>query len=522
MGGGQSYNKQYEDKINELKREMLKMKETIEDYKKKKTQKDMNSMIESEIKSLKDRLLKNNKEKEIELITSFVKEFIENIDKNSILKVFSEENEKQEEKIYKTIKEKLNEFHDNISEKINHLNILIIGPTGVGKSTLINSILKLNKENSAEVGLGNCVTEETKSYTSNEFKYLRLYDTRGIDFKISIEESKQNIKNFINSKTKDIDEFIHIIWYCTTGSRFQDEEENYMKELINIYEENKLPIIIVYTQASKIKRAETMKDYIQKKLLNEEIDVIPILAVKDEDDFIEPYGIDQLMNKSIEKTENAIDSEYYIFIKENIKKGFIEQFEKKSMFNIKRYHYPSNFEELIESLNIIIGNMKLLLISYSEFEYYDIYDKNSENRKVLFESLKNDFQKLFDLYFIEKNNEFLLEKSKEIELDIEKKSNCKLKKKKSELEWKNFWAQEINDYYNEIKTHIIKQFYDLIVKILNNEFKTYLNTKINECFNKKETKEILKQKAQNCLKSLSEKLQENLNKSPVEPAMLKK
>ena len=35
MGGGQSYNKEYEEKINELKREMLKMKETIEDYKKK-------------------------------------------------------------------------------------------------------------------------------------------------------------------------------------------------------------------------------------------------------------------------------------------------------------------------------------------------------------------------------------------------------------------------------------------------------------------------------------------------------
>ncbi len=159
----------------------------------------------------------------------------------------------------------MNEFHNNISEKINHLNILIIGPTGVGKSTLINSILKLNKENSAEVGLGNCETEETKSYTSNEFKHLRLYDTRGIDFKISFEESKQNIKNFINSKTKDIDEFILIIWYCTTGARFQEEEENYMKELINIYEENKLPIIIVYTQASMIKRTHTMKERLYSK-----------------------------------------------------------------------------------------------------------------------------------------------------------------------------------------------------------------------------------------------------------------
>lgn len=75
----------------------------------------MNSMIESEIKSLKDTLLKNNKEKEIELITSFVKEFKENIDKYSILKILLEENEKQEEKIYKAIKEKFNEFHNNIS-----------------------------------------------------------------------------------------------------------------------------------------------------------------------------------------------------------------------------------------------------------------------------------------------------------------------------------------------------------------------------------------------------------------------
>ncbi len=139
----------------------------------------------------------------------------------------------------------------------------------------------------------------------------------------------------------------------------------------------------------------------------------------------------------------------------------------------------------------------------------------------MFENLENDFQKLFDLYFIEKNNEFLLEKSKEIELDIEKKFKSKLIKKKSELEWKNFWAQEINVYYNEIKANIIKQFYDLIVKIFYDEFKTYLNTKINECFNKTEVKEILKQKAQNCLKSLSEKLQENLNKSPVEPVLLK-
>ncbi len=46
---------------------------------------------------------------------------------------------------------------------------------------------------------------------------------------------------------------------------------------------------------------------------------------------------------------------------------------------------------------------------------------------------------------------------------------------------------------NEIKTHMIEKFYDLIVKIFNDEFKTYLNMKINECFTKTEIKKILKQ-----------------------------
>ena len=34
---------------------------------------------------------------------------------------------------------------NNHNDEIKHLNIILVGPSGVGKSTLINSILKLPK-----------------------------------------------------------------------------------------------------------------------------------------------------------------------------------------------------------------------------------------------------------------------------------------------------------------------------------------------------------------------------------------
>ena len=37
-----------------------------------------------------------------------------------------------------------------IKLKLNHLNILLVGPSGVGKSFLINTVLKLEKNEKAE------------------------------------------------------------------------------------------------------------------------------------------------------------------------------------------------------------------------------------------------------------------------------------------------------------------------------------------------------------------------------------
>ena len=66
----------------------------------------------------------------------------------------------------------------------NHINTIAIGQAGVGKSTLINNILKIKgTEMEAKTGEGKSVTKNCKMYTSEKVPFLRVYDTPGLDFK---------------------------------------------------------------------------------------------------------------------------------------------------------------------------------------------------------------------------------------------------------------------------------------------------------------------------------------------------
>ena len=80
------------------------------------------------------------------------------------------------------IKKYLDEFISNIDIKeINmdsHKNILVIGKTGVGKSTLINSFLNINE---AKTGIGFTITMDFKAYISKPDCKIRLTDSKGFE-----------------------------------------------------------------------------------------------------------------------------------------------------------------------------------------------------------------------------------------------------------------------------------------------------------------------------------------------------
>ena len=89
------------------------------------------------------------------------------------------------------------------NQPIRHLNIVLVGPSGVGKSTLINSALELDKDHSAKEG------DAPKYFESIKINFLRLGDSQGIEKgSYGIESVVEDVKNFIESKleTKDPDQ----------------------------------------------------------------------------------------------------------------------------------------------------------------------------------------------------------------------------------------------------------------------------------------------------------------------------
>lgn len=204
---------------------------------------------------------------------------------------------------------------DAINDKIKNLktlNIMVVGKSGVGKSTLINSLFR---GNFAETGLGRPVTSEIRKKVKKDYP-LAIYDTPGFELSSSQQNKvKDEILDIISKSfaSKDINDAIHCIWYCVNvgGNRTFDESEiNWLKEFTEENKVTKVPIIVVLTQAIPKKKATEMKNHVEKENLDI-IKVVPILAQDmdfDEEYIARAYGLDQLIDVMAEVLPNELQS----------------------------------------------------------------------------------------------------------------------------------------------------------------------------------------------------------------------
>ena len=311
------------------------------------------------------------------------------------------------ESIKKEIESNIN--NNQFSEKLNHFNILILGRAGIGKTTLINSILEFEgTPQELLTGEGTSKTMgEPKGYTSEKVKGLRLWDSQGIDKEnYSIPKVVEDVKKLINeaSINNDPDKFIHCIWYCVGGNRFEKSESESISELMNIYDDNTLPIVIVYTEAYDEESTEEACDEVKKVLEKKidknkikEINIIPIVAKKNEIKVgnicttIDKFGIKPLLDISIKKIMQAVNSACFFSFKNKIKKDYEKKIEnKKNEIINKNNQKVDSFTSVNKISDITSLNSQII-------QYYiiqKIFEKQI-NKKIKSQvtNLLNDFQK---------------------------------------------------------------------------------------------------------------------------------
>jgi uncharacterized protein (DUF697 family)/GTP-binding protein EngB required for normal cell division len=174
-----------------------------------------------------------------------------------------------------------------------HANVLIAGRTGVGKSTLINSIFQ---GNFATTGHGRPVTQSTREINKDGIP-LSIFDTRGLEM-ADFSESLKSLKEFVAGRNKDIDpqKHIHVAWVCIVEDlrRVEIAETNLVEMLAEF-----MPVVGVITKARADQgfRAEV------QRLLPAATNVVRVRSISevfDDGQTLQPMGLVELVNLTLE------------------------------------------------------------------------------------------------------------------------------------------------------------------------------------------------------------------------------
>ena len=307
------------------------------------------------------------------------------------LKIYEQSKQSLSLKTEELYKNNLLLFLDDQFNGNNHINTIAIGQAGVGKSTLINNILKIKgTEMEAKTGEGKSVTKNCKMYTSEKVPFLRVYDTPGLDFKLSIKELFQNIKSIVENKlnSNNPDEFINCIWYCVSGTRFQIDDIEFIKEIMKLYSSSYLPIIIVFLQmgndkSNKLK--EAIKNELKEKKEEYILKQIKFCRVLSEDIkegnkvLLEATGFKELLNLTKEGIKNSVESALYENIKKRIKNS---SFEFTGIIN-------KSIDEIFEDDIEYLSKQKKLID-----KIYNDKDKDEENEDINSEEDNNSDEEI--------------------------------------------------------------------------------------------------------------------------------
>lgn len=201
-----------------------------------------------------------------------------------------------------SMQETINDTVKDIVKGLGKINIIIAGKTGVGKSTLINSVFRGEL---AKTGSGQPVTQRTEEITKDGHP-ITIIDTKGLeleDYKKIHDELDGVVSE--RSKNHDENEHIHIAWLCIheDGRRVEVAEQT----LCEMFSKHKIPVVVVIT---KTRSDNGFRDEVIK-MLPTAASVVSVRAIQEEiedgDDVItlKERGIDKLIDETAKLIPDA-------------------------------------------------------------------------------------------------------------------------------------------------------------------------------------------------------------------------
>ena len=230
-----------------------------------------------------------------------------------------------------------------------------------------------------------------------------------------------------------------------TGARFQDVEIDFLKSLKETYNDNKIPIIIVYTKAIMKSSFKKMEIYIKENIedLKDEI-FIPVLALESElinGQKVHPFGLIKLWKQTIQKCKKALDGDMKSFMTKNIARDIVSKIKDANiqiMDKIRENNIICFSENYLENkedkdfekfiINLFNENIKLFLEKTGvEDESIKIFEtkllKTMENFRNYYQEITKE---TIDKILEEKSNELL---NVQVEVEQENKKNISVENK---------------------------------------------------------------------------------------------
>ena len=433
-------------------------------------------------------------------------------------------NNKNGQNTYKNkIKNEVSKINSNKdSFKINNLNIIVVGKCGVGKSTLINNVLKIKE---AKTGTGSFQTIKIKAYYNKALPYIRLIDTRGIElnFQYGADAIMKDAQNYIKEQlsTKNINNFVHCIWYCITGDRFEQAEIDLLNALKHTYPDNKIPIIIVYTQATDEKIISDMKKYIKEININEKF--IKVLAERKkliDKSYLEAFGLDELLNETFKKCKLAIKGDMHSVMTKNISQH-IKKILIQDNSKIKKNIIEKVIINFIKGYNVKNDNefkAYITEIYESNIKYYlnidNSNDKNNEIQKSFLISRECDN---FIKYYKDKTHDIILRDLMDLSTkfldyqavkEIDNQTNINIKNKRCLNDFVNSSSNFLNDnFYYLAQKYYIRHVILNYLRKFSISFEQNLNKKLDNLFVQKDIQDLISE----CFLKKFEEFENNIN-----------